>query len=113
MTPEFMQKMTEAWPGYWGVPLKDLSAVDTSNMGPLSKSFTEAVRSVSGAINNGNFGYYTNVFFPAATQTQFIDIETVWYGEATVSEFLDRVDKEFQVEFEKGLVPPIPEPAQQ
>lgn len=113
MTPEFMQKMTEAWPGYWGVPLKDLSAVDTSNMGPLSKSFTEAVRSVSDAINNGNFGYYTNVFFPAATQTQFIDIETVWYGEATVSEFLDRVDKEFQVEFEKGLVPPIPVPAQQ
>jgi len=111
MTPEFMQAMTEAWPGYWGVPLKDFSKVDTSNMEPLSKAFTEAVIAVSDAVNEGNFGYYTNVFFPAATQTQFIDIETVWYDQVSVDEFLNKVDKEFTIEFEKGLVPPIPVPA--
>lgn len=30
LQPEFMQEMTTAWPGYWGTPLKDLSAIDTS-----------------------------------------------------------------------------------
>ena len=46
MSPEFTQEMTTAWPGYWGTPLKDLSTVDTSEMGYLSKSFMEVVLSV-------------------------------------------------------------------
>ncbi len=85
MTPEFMQDMTAAWPGYWGTPLKDLSTVDTSSMSYLSKSFVDVVKNISGAVNQGNFGFYDNVFFPAATQQQIVNIEDVWYN--TVSRF--------------------------
>ena len=69
MNAEFMQEMTAAWPGYWGTPLKDLSTVDTSEMGYLSSSFVDVVKSISDAVNNGNFGYYDNMFCPPATQT--------------------------------------------
>lgn len=108
MQPSFMQKMTEAWPGYWGVPLKDLSSVDSSKMGPLSKSFLETVKDVSQAIQKGNFGYYSSVFFPVATQEVFRDIEMVWNKQATAEELLAKADTEFAKELKKGLVPPIP-----
>ncbi len=110
LTPEFMQEMTAVWPGYWGTPLKDLSKVDDSNMPYMSKEYVKTIKAVSEAINNGNFGYYDNVFFPAATQQVFIDIETVWNGQNTASQLMDKADAEFSKEFEKGLVPPIPVP---
>lgn len=110
MTPEFMQRMTEAWPGYWGTPLKDLSTVDVSNMSYLSSSFVDVVKSISDAVNAGNFGYYDNVFFPAATQQKIVNIDEVWQGTTSVEDYVEALDAEFQVEFEKGLVPPIPEP---
>lgn len=110
MTADFMQKMTTAWPGYWGTPLKDLSAVDTSNMPYLSKSFVDVTQKIAGAVNQGNFGFYDNVFFPAATQQQIVNIENVWYDTDSVSDYLDTMDKEFKTEFDKGLVPPIPQP---
>ncbi|WP_373214493.1 ABC transporter substrate-binding protein [Ruminococcus sp. 5_1_39BFAA] len=110
MSPEFTQKMTEAWPGYWGTPLKDLSTIDTSNMSYLSKSFMEVVQNVSDAVNKGNFGYYDNVFFPAATQQRIVNIDEVWFETTSVDDYVESIDTEFQEEFEKGLVPPIPEP---
>lgn len=110
MTPEFMQEMTAAWPGYWGTPLKDLSSVDTTGMGHLSKSFVQVVQSVAEAVNAGNFGYYSNVFFPAATQQHIVNIENIWYGVVSVEQYLQEMDKVFEEEFNKGLVPPIPQP---
>lgn len=110
MSPEFTQKMTTAWPGYWGTPLKDLSTVDTAEMGYLSKSFMEVVQKVSDAVNKGNFGFYDNVFFPAATQQKIVNIDEVWFETTSVDDYLAALDAEFQEEFEKGLVPPIPEP---
>ncbi len=110
MQAEFLQEMTAVWPGYWGVPIKDLSSIDDSNMTELSKSYIKTVRDVSDAVNNGNFGYYTNVFFPAATQQVFVDIETVWNGVLTAEELMDRADAEFEKEAAQGLVPPIPAP---
>lgn len=111
LQPEFMQEITAVWPGYWGTPLKDLSVLDTTDMGYLSKSFVDMIRDVSEAVNNGNFGYYDNVFFPAATQQDMVNIEDVWYDTISVSDYLDKVDKDFKEEFDKGLVPPIPAPA--
>lgn len=110
MQPEFMQEMTAAWPGYWGTPLKDLSTVDVSQMGTLSKAYVDTVKVVSSAVETGNFGYFTNVFFPSATQQVFIDIENVWFGTETAAALLDRADGEFAKEFKKGLVPSIPKP---
>jgi raffinose/stachyose/melibiose transport system substrate-binding protein len=111
MNAEFMQDMTAAWPGYWGTPLKDLSSVDTSEMSYLSQEFVKVVQSVSEAVNEGNFGYYDNVFFPSATQNRIVNIDEVWYDTATVEDYVASIQSEFEVEFEKGLVPPIPQPA--
>ena len=109
--PEFMQEMTAAWPGYWGTPLKDLSTVDTSEMWYLSSEFVSVVQSVSDAVNQGNFGYYDNVFFPADTQTRIVNIDEVWYDTTTVDDYVQSLEDAFAEEFEKGLVPPIPAPA--
>ena len=109
--PEFMQEMTAAWPGYWGTPLKDLSTIDTSQMGYLSQSFVDVVKNISAAVDKGNFGYYDNVFFPASTQQSMVNIEDVWYDTVSVNDYLDKVDKDFAEALAKGLVPPIPKPA--
>ena len=109
--PEFMQEMTIAWPGYWGTPLKDLATIDTSKMGYLSQSFVDVVKNISAAVDKGNFGYYDNVFFPASTQQSMVNIEDVWYDTVSVSDYLDKIDKDFADALAKGLVPPIPEPA--
>ena len=111
MNAEFMQDMTAAWPGYWGTPLKDLSSVDTSEMSYLSQEFVKVVQSVSEAVNAGNFGYYDNVFFPSATQNRIVNIDEVWYDTVSVEDYVASIQAEFEVEFEKGLVPPIPQPA--
>lgn len=111
MAPEFTQEMTAAWPGYWGTPLKDLSVIDTSKMGYLSASFVDVVKNISDAVNKGNFGYYDNVFFPAATQQRIVNIEEVWYDTTTVDDYVKSLESEFKTEFDKGLVPPIPKPA--
>lgn len=111
LQPEFTQIITTAWPGYWGTPLKDLTTIDTSEMGYLSTEFIETVKKVSAAVNEGNFGFYTNVFFPAATQQEFVNIEEVWYDTIDVDSYLQRIDKTFDEELQKGLVPPIPQPA--
>lgn len=108
MQPQFTHDITKVWPGYWGTPLKDLSQIKTDDMTGLSKSYMDVVKDIANAVQKGNFGYYTNVFFPAGTQQIFIDIENVWYETETASSLLDRADKEFAKELQKGLVPPIP-----
>lgn len=110
MNAEFMQEMTAAWPGYWGTPLKDLSTVDTSEMGYLSTTFVDVVKSISDAVNNGNFGYYDNMFCPPATQTQIINIEEVWYDTVSVDDYLQELDETFQEEYDEGIAPSVPEP---
>lgn len=111
MTPEFTQEMTAAWPGYWGTPLKDLSVINTDEMSYLSKEFVTVVQNISDAVNKGNFGYYDNVFFPAATQQRIVNIEEVWYDTMSVDDYVESIEAEFKTELDKGLVPPIPKPA--
>lgn len=111
MNAEFMQEMTAAWPGYWGTPLKDLSTVDTGKMSYLSQQFVQVVQNVSDAVNKGNFGYYDNVFFPAATQQRIVNIDEVWFDTTSVDDYVQSIQTEFESEFEQGLVPPIPKPA--
>lgn len=111
MTPEFLVNMTKRWPGYWGVPLKEIN-VDTSELKGLSAEYIKAIKDMMNAVNEGRFGYFSATFFPPSTQQAFIDIDTVWQGTATAEEMLQKVDAEFGKEVEKGLVPPIPKPGQ-
>ena len=111
MTQEFLVNMTARWPGYWGVPVSELD-VDPEEFEGLSREYLIAIQDMIGAVNEGNFGYFSATFFPPATQTEFINIDTVWLDTATASEFLERVDEIFQEELEGQLVPPIPQPAE-
>ncbi|KMY50968.1 ABC transporter substrate-binding protein [Peribacillus loiseleuriae] len=111
MTNEFMNEMTKTWPGYWGIPLKDLQ-IDTSDMPELSKAYAETIKNMVDGVNKGHFGYYTGVFLPPATQQIFLDIESIWNEQMTSTELMKKVQVEFDKEKEKGLVPPIPKPSE-
>jgi raffinose/stachyose/melibiose transport system substrate-binding protein len=110
MTPEFLVEMTARWPGYWGVPLKQLD-VDTSTLTGLSAEYVKAIQDMMQAVNEGRFGFFSATFFPPATQQEFINIDTVWLGTATAEELLTKVDTIFAEEQANGMVPPIPQPA--
>lgn len=111
MTPQFAQGMTEMWPGYWSVALKDMSGIDDSNMTGVSKVFMDLIREAGTEIDAGNFGYHSQTFFPPVTQEKWRDIDSVWQGVMTPEEFLDSVDEAFGPEFEAGMVCPLAKPA--
>jgi raffinose/stachyose/melibiose transport system substrate-binding protein len=109
MSQMFLENMTATWPGYWGVPLKSID-IDPSKYEGLSREYVIAISDMIKGVNGGNFGYFTATFFPPATQQEFINIDTVWEGTSSASDFLTRVDQTFKVELEKNMVPPIPAP---
>ena len=109
MTQEFLTNMTARWPGYWGVPVSELDANPDEFEG-LSREYLIAIQDMIAAVNDGNFGYFSATFFPPATQTEFINIDTVWLETASAEEFLTRVDEIFQEELGNEMVPPIPQP---
>lgn len=111
MSAEFSQGMTEKWPGYWGVPLADSSAVDTGNMTGLSALFMEIVQNAAPAINEGHFGFHPSCFFPPVTQDEWRNVEEVWNGTMSAEDFLAAVDKAFDEEFAAGQAIPVPKPS--
>ncbi|WP_119070916.1 ABC transporter substrate-binding protein [Aggregatilinea lenta] len=111
MTQDFLVQMTERWPGYWGVPVKELD-VNPDDFQGLSREYLIAIQDMITAVNEGHFGYFSATFFPPATQQEFINVDTVWLDTASVDEFLTRVDEVFAEELEKQMVPPIPVPGE-
>jgi len=111
LSAEFCTTMTEYWPGYWAVPLKDMSGVDDSNMAGMSIKFMEIIKEAVPQINAGNFGYHPSAFFPPVTQDEWRNVDSVWQGVMTPEEFLNAVDKAFAEELEAGLVAPLAKPA--
>lgn len=110
MTDDFAKEMNKTWPGYWAVPLKnfDLNADDYSG---LSKPFVTAIKDTISGVNKGHYGYFVGTFFPPATAAALTDIDSVWLGNVTAEDFLAKVQKAFDKEKAKGLVPPLPKPA--
>ena len=111
MTEEFLVAMTERWPGYWGVPVSELN-VNPDDFEGLSREYLIAIQDMIGAVNEGNFGYFSATFFPPATQQELINIDTVWLETESAEELLTRVDEIFNDEMERGMVPPIPAPGE-
>jgi raffinose/stachyose/melibiose transport system substrate-binding protein len=109
MTDQFLVDMTARWPGYWGVPVKEITA-DTSQLTGLSAEYLKAIADMMQAVNEGHFGYFSATFFPPATQQELINVDTVWQGTATPAEMLEKVDTIFADELAKNMVPPIPQP---
>ncbi len=111
ISAEYSQTMTERWPGYWGVPLRDMSAVDTSNMTGLSALFMEIVQESAPAIEEGNFGYHPSAFFPPITQDEWRNVEEVWQGTLDAETYLDAVNEAYAEELAAGAAIPVPEPS--
>ena len=110
MSLEFVSEIAPVWPGYWGVPLKNLSEVDTSKATGLGKNFLESLKNACTEIDKGNFGYYCSSYIPPETFDLVCNIDSVWLGEMTSTELLDSMDKAFVREAAQNLVPPVPEP---
>ncbi|MGO4689183.1 ABC transporter substrate-binding protein [Glaciibacter sp. 2TAF33] len=109
MSDTFTKNMNKTWPGYWAVPLKDFNLNEDDYSG-LSKPFIAAMKQTIQGVNDGNYGFFAGTFFPPATATAFTDIDSVWLGKESATQFLENVDKTFKAELAKGLVPPLPEP---
>ncbi|WP_353112338.1 extracellular solute-binding protein [Microbacterium sp.] len=110
MTDKFAKEMNKTWPGYWAVPLKDF-ALDAKDFSGLSQPFVTAMHETISGVNEGHYGYFVGTFFPPATAAALTDIDSVWLGNVTAEQFLANVQKVFEGEKAKGLVPPLPEPA--
>jgi len=48
--------------------------------------------------------------FPAVTYETSIDIDTVWFGEQSVEEYLDSLDEAYAEDVEAGSIGQIPMP---
>ncbi|MEW2398208.1 ABC transporter substrate-binding protein [Streptomyces sp. NPDC046862] len=110
MSEKFAQQINKSWPGYWAVPLKDFN-LDPASYTGLSKAFVESAKDTIATVNKGDYGLFAGTFFPPATATAFTDVDSVWLGTESAKSFLADVQKTFDGEKAKGLVPPLPEPA--
>ncbi|SEH26036.1 extracellular solute-binding protein [Rhizobium sp. NFR12] len=106
-SPEVYGTMNSAWQGEWNIPLKDISTVKmTSEVTPL---FTETMKALTAAVNDGDYGYTTWTFLPPATDSYLINgIEEVWLKKSTTRDFLTKLDASFQKEKKAGKVPAVP-----
>lgn len=110
MTPEFTETLARVWPGYWALPLKTFKP-NTAGYSDLSKAFVQATSDMYEAVNQGNFGIHISTFFPPFTQEALIDIDRVWLGDQSVTDYLNRVQREFNRDADRGSIPVIPQPA--
>lgn len=110
LSPEFAAGMAKDWPGYWGVPLKDLN-IDPETLSGPSKYFIEATMSAARAVSEGNFGYYCSSYFPPESfDILCVNIDTVWFDQDTAEGILQKTDQAFAGELD--LVPPLPKPGE-
>lgn len=106
-SPEVYGSMNSAWQGEWNIPLKDIANVKmTSDVTPL---FTQTMKNLSAAVNDGKYGYTTWTFLPPATDSYLINgIEEVWLKKTTTQDFLAKLDTSFQKEMKAGKAPAVP-----
>jgi raffinose/stachyose/melibiose transport system substrate-binding protein len=61
------------------------------------------------ASQSGGYGYTSWAFYPPKTEALLLEIEKVWAGEISSTEFLEQLQAQFDEEKEAGETPPIPE----
>lgn len=110
MTADFASQMTSEWPGYWGLPVKELASMNPADYTGLSVPYLQACIDCIDALNAGNFGYMASGCFPAVTYETSIDIDTVWFGDKTVDEYLDSLDAAYAEDVAAGSVIDVPKP---
>jgi len=103
LSPQFVLRISEAWPGYWSVPLRHIPH-DPGAVGVV-RAYYQSLAEISAAVRNGTFGYNLSSFFP--NRTAYLlgqDIESVWVNEETPLEMLTRAGKVFARERQLGRV---------
>ena len=97
--------------GLLGRPAEELRPRTPTTTRGLSKPFVTAMKDTIATVNKGGYGFFAGTFFPPATATAFTDIDSVWLGKESAADFLKKVQTTFAAEKAKGLVPPLPKPA--
>lgn len=110
MTADFASNMSADWPGYWGLPVKEFAAKTPDEFEGMSAQYVAACAASIDALNTGKFGYMASGCFPAVTYETCIDIDTVWFGDKTVAEYLDSLDAAYAEDVAAGSVIPVPVP---
>ena len=106
-TKEFYARLNSVWLGMWAVPLRDLQGVELG--GEATPAYAEAMKSMSEAIANNQYGYTTWTFLPPATDEYLISgIEDVWLKKITPHDYLAELDRLFSEEKAGGKVPQTP-----
>lgn len=111
LSSEYAVKMTEGWPGYWAVPIKELVDYDASSLTGLSGMTITSFQAAISQIDAGYFAYHPATFFPSATITAYEDVDTVWQGVMDAETFCSAVAAELDADIAAGLVCPLVEPA--
>ena len=110
MTEETVGELSRDWPGYWYCPLKTLDQIDISDYPVYSQNAMNAICEAVKSIDRGNFGYFASSCMPPQTFDEFVNIEVVWFGDEEPESYMKKIDGIFEAEYEKGMVPPVPEP---
>ena len=107
MSAGFMERVTQAWPGYWNIPLRRPPSM--ANTTGVAKTYLAVTRKINAAIAAGRYGFKLQTFAPPATYDVFVkDLEAVWLDLETPKDMLGRVDAAFQRERARGLVLRLP-----
>lgn len=110
MTEDFVEAMAKDWPGYWAVPLKNLSEIDVEKFDGLSKTFMSGVAEACAAIASGDFGYYNSSYMPPEAFDLMCVVDSVWLGEKDAESFMKEIDDSFQKSYDAGACPICPAP---
>lgn len=106
---DFVRAISRGWPGYWAVPLRDFP--DDPGADPITATYYAATAQIMQAIRSGRFGFKIQTFCPPATANVFIDeIESVWLGQMTAAQLLQKAGRAFAREQQRRIVVTPPEP---
>lgn len=109
LSADFVSAISEPWPGFWAVPLKDFPT--DPNATGLVGEYYKALAGVSAAVGSGQFGFKAETFLPPATSQALIKgIEEVWLEQRTSAELLEEVSTTYQREVDEGSVQEFPKP---
>jgi raffinose/stachyose/melibiose transport system substrate-binding protein len=75
----------------------------------IDPRFAAIIEAMGKASQSGGYGYTSWAFFPPKTEALLLEVEKVWAGEMTSTEFLQNLQKQFDEELSAGEVPPIPQ----
>jgi raffinose/stachyose/melibiose transport system substrate-binding protein len=71
--------------------------------------FAAIIEAMGQASQSGGYGYTSWAFYPPKTEALLLEVEKVWAGEISSTEFLEQLQAQFDEEKEAGETPPIPE----